>query len=138
MLPLVLHLRIDLVQVVVQILENHVELLGHQEDLLELDDVAVVELPQGFDLPQLYAFVPAGVLLLHFLDRHHLARLDVGRLVDRSESAIPKSLDRFVFLHLCLIINKINSSKSIIESQEPYLSPDLQTSQILSIGCGCH
>jgi len=55
--------------------------------------------PQGFDLSQLNAFVPAAVLLLHFFYGHHFACLDVSGLVDCSKSSVAKGLDRFVFLH---------------------------------------
>jgi hypothetical protein len=87
-LPLVLHLGVHFIQVVVQILKNHIQFFGHQQHFLQLDDVAVVELPQRFDLSQLYAFVPVCILLLHFLYRHHFACLYVGCFVDSSECSV--------------------------------------------------
>ena len=114
-LSLLLHFRIYLIQVVVQVLENHIQFLWYQQNFLQLYYVVVVEFPQRFDLSQLNALIPTWILLLHFLYRHQFACLYVGRLVNSPECTVSEGLDRFVFLHLCLIINKINSSKSIIE-----------------------
>lgn len=60
----------------------------------------MVQFAQGLDLPQFDALVPTLVFLLHLLDRHHLPRLDVGRLVHSPKGPVPQRLYRLVFLHL--------------------------------------
>lgn len=88
LLALLLHARVHLVQVVVQVLKHHVELLGHQQHLFQLYDVGVIQFPEGLDFSQLDALVPVRIFLLHLLDGHHFAGLDVCRLVDRPEGPV--------------------------------------------------
>lgn len=70
----------------------------------------MVELPQRFDLPKLYALVPVGVFLLHFLDGHDLAGLGVGGLVYCAECPVPQCLYGLVFLHPPLTYNYMYNS----------------------------
>jgi hypothetical protein len=76
-----------------------VEFLVDQQDLLHLDDVGMVEFPQGFDLPQLEALLPVLVLALHLLDRHHFVGLVVDCLEDSSKGSISQDAYYFIFLH---------------------------------------
>jgi hypothetical protein len=99
LLALLLHLGVDLVEVVIEVLEHHVEFLRNQQHFLQFDYVGVVQFPQRLDLSQLDAFIPVCVFLLHLLDCHHFARFGVRRLVDCSESAVAQGFYRLVFLH---------------------------------------
>lgn len=94
------HFGIDFVKIVVEVLENHVELLRNQKNFFQFDDVAVVQFSQRFNLPQLDAFVPTRILLLHLLDRHHLSRLDIGCLIHCPEGTISQGLYRLILLHI--------------------------------------
>ena len=99
LLSLLLHLRIHLIQIIVQILEHHIQFLRNQQHLLQLYDAGMVQFSKRFYLPQLDALVPVRIFLLHLLDSHHLARLDVGRLVNRPKSTVPQGLYRLILLH---------------------------------------
>lgn len=104
LLGLLFHLRIDLVEVVVKVLEDHVKLLCDEQNFLEFDQVLMDELSQGFDLPQLDALIPTGVLLFHLFNRNDLSRLNVLSFVYCSKGSVTEGFYRFVFLHVLLIL----------------------------------
>jgi hypothetical protein len=95
-----LHLAVHHVNIVVKVLEDHVQLLGDQEHLFEFDDIGMVQFPQRFYFAQVDTLVPSGILLFHFFDSYDLACLYIACLVDRSERTISQNLDSLVFIHL--------------------------------------
>ena len=102
------HFGVDFVEVVVKILEDHVEFLGYEENLFEFNDVVVVKFTEGLDFPKFNALVPTRILLLHFLDGNHFSSLYVCGLIDCSKGTISQRFYCLVLFH-SVIINKINS-----------------------------
>lgn len=95
-------LGVELQQVVFEELEDHVELVGHLQGLLEFDDIAVCELAQRLYLAQLDALVPVGVFLLELLYCNGFAGLRVCGLVDDPEGAVAQLLRDLVLVHYYL------------------------------------
>lgn len=93
------HFAVHLVQIVVEVLEDHVEFIRYEEDLLEFDDVGVVEFSEGLDFPQLYTFVPVGVFLFHFFNRDYFVGFSVHCFVDCTKSSVSQDLYRLVLVH---------------------------------------
>ena len=45
MFPLLLHFGVDFIEVVVEILEHHVEFLRNKQHLLQFDDIVIIQFP---------------------------------------------------------------------------------------------
>ena len=97
--PLLFHLCVHFVDVVIEVLENHVEFFRYQEYFLQFYNVGMVKFSEGFDLSKFNAFIPIAIFSFHFLDCDHFPCFDIGGLVDCAEGSIPQSFDCFVFLH---------------------------------------
>ena len=97
---LLLHLGVHLVQIVLQVLEDHVQFIRNQQHFLKFDDVGAVEFAEGLDVPQFDTLIPTVVLLFHLFDGDDFASLGVGGLVDAAESPVAEGLEGLVFLHI--------------------------------------
>jgi hypothetical protein len=115
LLSLFLHLGVYFVEIVVEVLKNHIKFIRDKEDLLELDDIGMIQFSEGFDLSQFDALVPIGIFLFHFFDGYHFASLGVRRFVDSAKCTVSKRLYRLIFLHCTfnLSIKSISKTSTI-------------------------
>lgn len=65
----------EFVNVALHVLEHHMKNIVLSYYLLQLDNIGMVQLPQGFDLAEFHALVPSVNLLLHLFYCHHLAAI---------------------------------------------------------------
>ena len=94
------HLRIHLIQVVLEIFENHIELLCNQQDFFEFYEPSMGQFSQGFTFSKFDALVPTAVFLLHLLNCDYLASLNVLCFVDCYEGTVSEGFYGLVFLHV--------------------------------------
>jgi hypothetical protein len=69
-------------------LKHEKELVVVFDDFVEPDDVGMVEFLEHFDLVEVDAFLPVGILLLDLFDGYDLFGLFVDGLDDGAETAI--------------------------------------------------
>jgi len=96
LLGAVLHHLLD---VLVELLEDHVEFVVGSDDLLELHDVGVSDLAQGLDLAQVDALLPAEELLLHLLDCYCFIRTLVDCFLNCPLGPISDCFHYFLTFH---------------------------------------
>lgn len=89
----------QLQKIPLSIFEDEVGIVDHSNELLELDDIGMDDLPHGFYFWELQALLPCPVLPLEFLDGDQLFGLDVESLVDVTEASLSQLFDDFVLLH---------------------------------------
>ena len=53
------HFGVNVIEVAVKVLKNHVELFGDMEDFFEFGDVGMIKFSEGLDFPQIDALVPS-------------------------------------------------------------------------------
>ena len=82
------HLSIDFIEVVIQILKNHVEFLGDQKNFFEFDDIRAVQLAQRLDLSEFDALIPTCIFGFHLLYGNYFSRFDVLSFVHCSEGPV--------------------------------------------------
>ena len=88
---------IDLVEITLEVIEDHIEFLFGKNDFSKLDNVGMFELLEALNFAESIDFFPTFVLTLHLLDGDNFA-LCIFRHEDN-----PKRTDSYIFNYLIFL-----------------------------------
>ena len=89
---------VDLVEVALEVVEDHVELWIGKDDLSKFNNTGMLKFLEALDFSKNIDLFPAFILALHFFDGDDLV-IGVDSFEDDTERAISNAFDYLIFLH---------------------------------------
>ncbi len=85
---LLFHFRIDLIEIIIKVLEDHIELISNKEYLFKFNNISMIEFSKGFNLSELNTLIPIIIFLFHFFDGNNLISFSIHSFIYSTKSTI--------------------------------------------------
>ena len=93
---------VDLVEVALEVVEDHVQLRIGEDDFSKFDNIGVLKFLEALDFSKNINLFPTFILTFHFFDGNDLV-IGIDSFEDDTERAISNAFDYLIFLHLAKI-----------------------------------